>query len=283
MTWELQQQIERDYRLSLKRVFDQFVHALMGFGITDPRDISNLLYSFVDTEYFKEFAQRAASDMVTGIMTGTAKSWRAAARESMQGKRIYNALMSEVSRETISDTFWGLVKSNAELISTFPLDIAKDVNKFITEETFRGRRSEFIAKDLLEKFPDVTKGRINLISRTETAKANTELLRAQSEEVDLPWYIWRTAKDGTRVRESHRIMEGVLCSWNDPPNPEKLAGEKKSYGAYAPGEIFNCRCWPEIVILIQQIKFPCKVHFGGVIEIMSKLRFESIAGMKMAA
>lgn len=61
--------------------------------------------------------------------------------------------------------------------------------------------------------------------------------------------------DGLRVRKSHRIMEGVLVNWNMPPSPERLAGEK-DVGNYHAGNIWNCRCYPEPLISVDDIRWP---------------------------
>jgi uncharacterized protein with gpF-like domain len=79
------------------------------------------------------------------------------------------------------------------------------------------------------------------------------------------------------VRNSHEILEGVLVNFNNPPSPEKLAGEKRDYGVYNAGEIFNCRCYPEPVIDFNDITFPTKVYFNGKITRMRKADFLKIA------
>ena len=66
-------------------------------------------------------------------------------------------------------------------------------------------------------------------------------------------------------------MDGVLCSWDDPPNPEALfPGYQKPYGRYPPGGTFNCRCTPEPVIVPEQIPDTVPVHKNGKITRMNK-------------
>lgn len=47
-----------------------------------------------------------------------------------------------------------------------------------------------------------------------------------------PKYTWRTRKD-IAVRKEHRIREGIVFDWDDPPE-----------GGH-PGEDYGCRCWAE--------------------------------------
>ena len=58
------------------------------------------------------------------------------------------------------------------------------------------------------------------------------LIRAKSEERPTTHYIWRTRGD-RRVRGSHRVNEGQVFAWNDPPPTGH------------PGEEPGCRCWAE--------------------------------------
>lgn len=70
-------------------------------------------------------------------------------------------------------------------------------------------------------------------------------------------------------------MEGVLVNWNEPPSPEALAGEK-SVGNYHAGNIWNCRCYPEPLIEIDDISWPHKVYTNGKIQTMGKMQFEQM-------
>jgi hypothetical protein len=71
-------------------------------------------------------------------------------------------------------------------------------------------------------------------------------------------------------------MEGVLVCWNNPPSPEMLIGEK-NVGYYHAGNIYNCRCYPEVVIKLDFISWPHKVYYNGTIQTMTRKQFETIA------
>lgn len=70
-------------------------------------------------------------------------------------------------------------------------------------------------------------------------------------------------------------MEGVIVNWNDPPSPEELAGEE-SVGHYHAGNIWNCRCYSEVLLDVDDVKWPHKVYSNGQIKNMSKKEFEKI-------
>lgn len=276
--WQPKRIIEEQYRRSLMDLMRHFQEILASMVITDPAQIVEALQTFTDVESFYEFGKAAASRMVTGLYFDSARTWREAARVSMRGREIHSLLQKEL-HGPMGLAVQHIVDRNAKLISTFPETISNQVAHFIERESLAGRRAEFITRDLLNKFPDVASSRIALIARTETSKASTALTRARAENLGLAWFVWRTSKDA-RVRDSHRMMDRVLVGWNDLPSPEALAGEK-SYGKYGPGEIFNCRCFPQPLIDISDVKWPCRVYSKGQIQYLTRIRFEGISNWRL--
>ncbi|WP_414859012.1 phage minor head protein [Paenibacillus elgii] len=145
----------------------------------------------------------------------------------------------------------------------------------VLSESLKGTRASDIAQQIKVLFPEKSEASADLIARTETSKASSALTRARSESMGIYWYVWRTSDD-SRVRDAHALMEGVLVKWTNPPSPERLDGEKRTYGHYHCGGIFNCRCYAEPVIDLDLIAWPAKVYYGGRIQKMSRKQFESI-------
>lgn len=218
-------------------------------------------------------------NMVTSLFSDSGKTWRQAARTNSKGKGIYEALKTELNGP-IGKSLNEQIKRNAKLIKSMPKSIRPQITNFVKEETSKGRRSENIAEDLLNKFPQMYESKAKVIARTEVSKTSTALTKARCDNLGLPIYIWRTSKD-QRVRSSHDIMDDVIIFWNDPPSPEKLDGEK-SIGKYHAGNIFNCRCYPEPVIRLNFISWPHKVYYKGKIQTMTKSQFESISSLQMS-
>ena len=212
--------------------------------------------------------------MVTPLSVDNMRTWRQAARKSTKGKFLYRVLMEELD-QGIGHVINNQVISNASLIRTLPNDVAQKVTKNIAEEVLKGERARSIEQIIRQETDKHSRASARLIARTEVSKTQSALTQARSEQIDLRWYVWRTALDGDRVRKSHRLMEGVLVNWKDPPSPEELAGEKSS-GHYHAGNIYNCRCYPEPLLDIDDVRWPHKVYQNGQIISMGKRQFEQI-------
>lgn len=230
--------------------------------------------NFQNSEPFNSFVYSAVRRMVTPLAIQNMKTWRKAAKKSTKNPYLYKLLMREINNGLKNDINIQ-IEENANLIKTLPTDVAKKVTKDIEEMALKGMRASEIAKVIREQTDKHSRASAKLIARTDVSKTTTALTKARCDNLDLHWYVWRTAEDGDRVRKSHRIMEGVLVNWNEPPSPEALAGEK-SVGNYHAGNIWNCRCYPEPLIEIDDISWPHKVYTNGKIQTMGKMQFEQM-------
>jgi SPP1 gp7 family putative phage head morphogenesis protein len=199
-----------------------------------------LLLPSPDEEAIRQAAERIARRMILRVAKTNATSWRAAARQSLHSRLIYQALRTEMGGP-IGVRVNELIAENARLILGLPEEPAQRTAAYVGREQRRGLRASEIAEALERKLPQVAKNRAKLIARTEVGKAETALTQARSERLGLAWYEWATSED-QRVRPSHRTFDKVLVAWSDPPSPERFAGEQGKAGAYHPGCVWNCRC-----------------------------------------
>jgi SPP1 gp7 family putative phage head morphogenesis protein len=128
----------------------------------------------------------------------------------------------------------------AGYISSLPLEAAQRVEQLSVEYMTRGIRASQLAARVMAT-GQVTKGRANLIARTEVARTANVLVEVRSKSVGSEGYIWRTSRDAD-VRDDHRPLEGKFIRWDSPP----IAGPKRM--RYHAGQGPNCRCFPEPVL-----------------------------------
>lgn len=271
--WKTTKLLQDSFFDTLSKLTDLFHYIAFSAG-DDKEKYINDMRNFQNSEPFNSFVYSAVRRMVTPIAVQNMRTWRMAAKKATKNPSLYRMLMSEINQGLKSDIEIQ-IEENASLIKTLPTDVAKKVTKDISDMALKVMRASEIAKVIREQTDKYSRASAKLIARTEVSKTTTALTKARCDNLDLHWYVWRTMEDGDRVRKSHRIMEGVLVNWNEPPSPEALAGEK-SVGNYHAGNIWNCRCYPEPLIEIDDISWPHKVYTNGKIQIMGKMQFKQM-------
>jgi SPP1 gp7 family putative phage head morphogenesis protein len=171
-----------------------------------------------------------------------------------------------------------VARRNAELITRLPLEIREQMTAKAAQLQRQGLRGAALERELRTIAPHLTRNRIRLIARTEIGKAETQLSVTRAGELGIDWGVWETSQD-SRVRKSHRHMNGVLVNAKDPPQPEKLVGEKSTLGSYLPGECPNCRCvWLPLASL-DEVQWPARCHVRGRLERFTRSKFAKMAGL----
>ncbi|MCW6085527.1 MULTISPECIES: phage head morphogenesis protein [Clostridium] len=269
--WKPKRRIEVMYKRRLKQLVKKLQRRLKELKTTE--EFIKELRKIANSPEFKRYADREAMKMVTQLFTDAGHTWREAARKNSKGKYICEALKKEL-KGPIGVSVKEQIQRNAYLIKSMPLNVSKDITEHVAKEVFKGRRAESIVEDLQKKVPYMLESKAKLIARTEVSKTSTALTKARAENIGLRFYYWKTSED-VRTRDSHRKMQDVICSFNEPPSPEK-ANNEKFVGYYDPGCIWNCRCYPSVIINIDDIKFPHKVYHNGKIQLMTKKDFLEI-------
>jgi hypothetical protein len=262
--WKPGPRVEREYASDLWQVFKKFFEESKRHGVA-----AHLLSG---TEFLGAYAKQAALRMITHLYWHGARTWREAAQLSGKSTLIYRALQQEMSGP-VGQRVRELVQQQAHLISTFPESVAESVaTRAMAQQQAGGRSAELASYDGL--LLRVARSQALLIARTQVSKSSTALTRARSEELNLPWYIWRGSLD-QRERLSHRRMEDILFRFDTPPSPEMLVG-LKSQGHYNAGDIYNCRCYPETLVRFDQVSWPHLVYDGVRIQRMILAQFRRL-------
>ena len=271
--WNQTRRIENEYVKSLYTLCDMFRKIAESVG-EDQELYRQRMNNFQNSYQYEKFITSAVKRMVTPLSSINEQTWRKAARKSTRSKFLYGLLIDDIKQNheaMINDQ----IITNASLIRTLPNDVAEKVVKNIAEEAIKGKRARSIEKIIRQDTDKHSRASARLIARTEVAKTQSAITKSRAQNLDMNWYVWRTALDGNRVRKSHRLMEGVIVNWNDPPSPEELAGEQ-SVGRYHAGNIWNCRCYSEVLLDVDDVKWPHEVYRNGQITKMNKTEFMKI-------
>lgn len=271
MRWKYRQN-DKDNILSYFRGLQNFINDIL-LKVEDIEDCPKVLEEVSTDPRFDQLAYEAARKIITFQAESNARSWREAARKSSKGLRFYKSLFAELKKR---DEFNNLISDSAYLIKTLPLSISKRIVKKIARLGIEGKRSSTIAEEIKKYIPEGSKASAQLIARTQVAKTYAAITETRAKAIGVKAYIWHTV-GGPRVRDSHRHMNDVIVLYADPPSPEVLI-HKKSQGRYHAGGIYNCRCYEEPILDLDDVSWPHKVYYSGKITKMSRKSFTNILG-----
>jgi len=162
----------------------------------------------------------------------------------------------------LKSTMSSFLKEGVSMVKDLSVKTEKDLFTLIQRDNKQGKRVETIKKEILSGtnlksgYFDTVKIRAELIARDQVGKLNGQLNRMRQKDMGGSLYIWRTTED-ERVRQSHAVLDGKYCSWEDSTVyadtlEEAMNGKWKSrnsIGGYIgePGEDYQCRCYAEMV------------------------------------
>jgi SPP1 gp7 family putative phage head morphogenesis protein len=182
------------------------------------------------------WAEVTAARMLDDLNRRDEQAWM------QQAQEMSRALRDELRRAPTGETMRALMAEQVTLIKSIPLEAAERVHRLTIEALEDSTRAAAISKEI-QRSGEVAKSRADLIARTEVSRAATSLTEARARAVGSTHYIWRTSGDSD-VRSGHRAMEGKVCAWAEPPEVD----ENGRVMRFHPGQIWNCRCWPEPII-----------------------------------
>jgi len=139
-------------------------------------------------------------------------------------------------------------QANAALIQTQHARVVAHVEQAVRRGISSGVRHEVLKRDLVKNW-GVEERRARLIARDQVSKLNGDLAELRQRNAGVEEYYWETSGD-ERVRDSHAVLSGMLCRWDDDSVYSDDDGatwqSRADLGAYEgkPGQDFQCRCWP---------------------------------------
>jgi len=223
------------YERALRRITAQIDTLVRGFNYEEIDGAARLAdtlerYSNIIEPWAEAVGRRMMADVAQ-------RDWRA---WTQVGREIGRNLREEITTAPTGFAMQQALKEQVGLIKSLPFEAAQRVREIATEAYIGGRRAADIVDEILETGP-ITRSRATMIARTEVSRTAAELTAARAKHIGSDGFIWRSAKDKD-VRPRHRKLEGKFFRWDDLP----IIGEQGERGL--PGAIYNCRCYPEVVV-----------------------------------
>jgi len=227
---------EAAYQAQLRRVAQIVGEIINAYPPGEPAALAELI-NVLDryAEILTPWARAAAARMIAEVMRRDETAWMRHA--TMIGVDLRRDLLAETP---LGELIRQIVEDQVHLIRSIPINAGRDVQAASRDYWAGGVRYEAL-RDYIENTTGVTRRRATLIARTETAKTASSVTQARARYVGSTHYIWHTVRDRD-VRRMHRLLEGTVHAWDDPPVAEE-GGQR-----HHPGEFPNCRCYSEPIL-----------------------------------
>lgn len=247
--------MQNRYGRLLRGVADEIGRIVSIFDPDDPMTLHKI-YGQLDRygELLRPWAEANANRMFRELNVKDFDRWR------QHSQSMERALMREIASTPVGHIYHDFMVTQVKLITSLPNQAARRVHKLALAGISTAQRPKELAEEIWDT-GRVTKARAMLIARTEIARAQSALVMARAKNVGSNGYIWRTMRDAfvrpalppvmrpdqwaklnTAAKGSHRLLEGKVIDWNNPP----VAGPQ-GQRAHA-GMIFNCRCYAEPIV-----------------------------------
>lgn len=112
-----------------------------------------------------------------------------------------------------------------------------ELREKVEKRSLEGQRYEGLV-DEIQKSYGVARSKAKFLARQETSLMMTKVKQTRYQEAGVHEYKWRcVAGSGEHpVRPMHKIHDGKVFSWNNPPIVDENGNRKN------PGQDYNCRC-----------------------------------------
>ncbi len=151
--------------------------------------------------------------------------------------------LADSERKKIADEWQG----NMRLwISDFTGEEIENLRKDIQKAVFSGSRYDTLLKTIQTSY-GVTANKAKFLARQETSLLMAKFKETRYQSAGVTEYKWGCVAGSKLhpVRPSHKILEGKIFSWSNPPITSAPDEPQRRNN---PGQDFNCRCFARPVV-----------------------------------
>ena len=221
--------LERQFARALARqiggINTQIVTLVSKFDLSNPTDVVTLQSYLMSSQ--SEVLLHFRDKIVNLLLKygGKGANLSTGAFEKQMRRIGIDAITGNQALEQLMDQFVTESQTKFEEITA---EFYADVREKTVVAFREGKTASTLAKEIAARH-GVAKSRASFIARNELTTLYGNVTKARQVDAGVSKYIWRTSED-SRVRESHRELDGKVFSWDQPP----LVGH--------PGEDYMCRC-----------------------------------------
>lgn len=106
----------------------------------------------------------------------------------------------------------------------------------LSASLLKGRRQKEFVAEIAHSY-SISESRAKFIARQETSLFAAKLKETRYLAAGVKEYIWRTIRDGHKIREDHKLLDGTTQRFDKPP-----ITNQKTKARNNPGEDYNCYC-----------------------------------------
>lgn len=137
-------------------------------------------------------------------------------------------------------------ENNYTLITSNAKKYVEQINVLTEQAIVNGLSPKKLKEEIMKATEGLSEKHCKLLARDQMGKLNGNITEAQMQEIGLDLYVWSTAYDD-RVRDSHAVMEGLLCRWDDASvcsydNGKTWVARPSGAVDLHPGQDIQCRC-----------------------------------------
>lgn len=137
-------------------------------------------------------------------------------------------------------------EDNYDLITSNAKNYVSKINTLTEQAIVNGLSPSKLKAEIKKATEGLSDKHCKLLARDQMGKLNGQITQSQMQEIGLDLYVWSTAYDD-RVRDSHALMEGLLCTWSDASicsydNGKTWVDRPSGAVTLHPGQDIQCRC-----------------------------------------
>lgn len=137
-------------------------------------------------------------------------------------------------------------EDNYTLITSNAKNYVSEINTLTEQAIVNGLSPMKLKDEIMKATEGLSDKHCKLLARDQMGKLSGQITQAQMEEIGLELYVWSTSYDD-RVRDSHAMMEGLLCRWDDASvcsydNGKTWVPRPSGAVDLHPGQDIQCRC-----------------------------------------